>query len=355
MTELIIVSKPRLRFVKWVGGGVYKQYLAQLSTPTIYPATGYLSGTRTAWRNLYTGSGGTTRAATQFTAVQSASVQNLRLVRAWCTLAKSGSPSGTLYVRLYSDNNNVPGSSLATIGSLSVTSLTTSPTEYTFTPASPISLTQGTKYWIVVEYSGGSSSNYVIIYTGTSGNLTIRAYSSDTTWTVESNTICASVGHYSLTMVQTVDFVYSGVAEKRLKVIPDSGSTIINERRLNGQSLSGDPVETQSIPQTSQYIIEYDVTGNNMWGTVAAWFRWTTTRYLYYAGSSITLDQLGGSEAYVARVSSGNAFHLRIDDNPDADLITSGGATITFEPGTLPFRKLEWVSGGGEVDILVVE
>ncbi|MEM2591152.1 MAG: choice-of-anchor R domain-containing protein, partial [Thermofilaceae archaeon] len=344
MTELIIVSKPRLRFVKWVSGGIYKQYLEQLSTPTIYTATAELGGSRTAWRNLY--SGGTTMAATQFTAGQSASVQNISLARAWCTLAKSGSPSGTLYVRLYSDNNNVPGSSLATIGSLSVTSLTTSPTEYTFTPASPISLTQGTKYWIVVEYTGGGSTNYVIIYTGTYGALTNRAYYT-TSWTVESNTRGASVGHYSLTIVQTVDFVYSGAAEKRLKAAPYTNYTTIDARRLNGQSLSGDLVETQSIPQTSQYTIEYDVTGNNMWSNSRAQFSWTTTRYLYYAGSSITLDQLGGSEAYVTRVSSGNAFHLRIDDNPDADLITSGGATITFEPGTLPFRKLEWVSGSG--------
>jgi hypothetical protein len=35
MTELVVVSRPRMRYLKWIGGGIYKTYLAPINTPQV--------------------------------------------------------------------------------------------------------------------------------------------------------------------------------------------------------------------------------------------------------------------------------------------------------------------------------
>lgn len=83
-------------------------------------------------------------------------------------LKKVGSPTGNIVFKLYS-NSTGPGSVLATSGTMDASSLTTSYalTELLFTGANAISLSNGTTYWISCEYSGGNSSNYIVIGTDT--------------------------------------------------------------------------------------------------------------------------------------------------------------------------------------------
>jgi hypothetical protein len=43
-----------------------------------------------------------------------------------------------------------------------------------------------------------------------------------------------------------------------------------------------------------------------------------------------------------------------VDDNPDA-YFQVHNTTMSFADAPIPFRKLEWIAGSGEVEILVVE
>ena len=70
----------------------------------------------------------------------------------------------------------------------------------------------------------------------------------------------------------------------------------------------------------------------------------------------ITLEDLDVSEAYLQEIGYGaDGGVLRVDDSPDSDIVGSANETIQFTDILVPFRKLEWISGGGEVLILGVE
>lgn len=71
-------------------------------------------------------------------------------------LSKTGSPTGTLYfrVRNFSDDSIV-----GTFGSIDVSTLTTTPTDYQL--LDDVSVTTRGHYYLTVEYSGGNASNYV--------------------------------------------------------------------------------------------------------------------------------------------------------------------------------------------------
>jgi hypothetical protein len=67
------------------------------------------------------------------------------------------------------------------------------------------------------------------------------------------------------------------------------------------------------------------------------------------------LNQLGYSEGYIWKIIfPSGPNQLQVDDNPDA-LFSGSNTTISFADAPIPFRKLEWIAGGGEVEILVVE
>lgn len=70
-----------------------------------------------------------------------------------------GTTTGTYGVEIWSNTGAVPDTKLFDVASgQSVAGLTTSPTQVTFTPVSPIQLTAGTTYWLVLNTSN---------YTGT--------------------------------------------------------------------------------------------------------------------------------------------------------------------------------------------
>jgi hypothetical protein len=105
-------------------------------------------------------------------------------------MAKYGSPTGALIIRLYDDNGGKPGNLIDTIATVDVTTFTTSPVNYTY--AINISLTVGAKYWIKMYTSTGSqdASNYVIWYRANdnqyaNGGLSTSA-DGGSTWAAES-------------------------------------------------------------------------------------------------------------------------------------------------------------------------
>jgi hypothetical protein len=126
---------------------------------------------------------------------------------------------GLYNVRLYSDSSNTPGSLLATIGSIDVSTISTTATDYTFDAATPYTVTQGTKYWISVEYGGGNSSNYVAAFkdAGTDRDTSVLGASYTTAWTTEIYDRAMAAGFQADYSYGPFDFIYSGVAEKRLK------------------------------------------------------------------------------------------------------------------------------------------
>jgi hypothetical protein len=84
-------------------------------------------------------------------------------------LSKSNSPAGSAYAKIYAHSgtfgtDSIPtGAVLATSGAFDVSTLTTSLQliTFTFTAGDKITLTNGTKYILVVEYSAGNGTNFI--------------------------------------------------------------------------------------------------------------------------------------------------------------------------------------------------
>jgi hypothetical protein len=354
MTELVVVSKPRMRYLKWIGGGVYRTYLAPINTPQVDLVRPDYGGFTESAISMFSGS--VNRVAQQVIAPSSSQLSNLTLFRVVAKLQRVGSPTGTLSVRLYSDNADRPGSLLATIGSIDVSTISTTATNYTFDAATPPSVTQGTKYWISVEYGGGNSTNYVNAFrdSGTDRDTSVLGASYTTAWTTEIYDRAMAAGFQADYSYGPFDFIYSGVAEKRLR-LTESGNVSVTARKLNNQSFSSTITETTSIPQADSYSLIYTVRGAANTYKAAGTFSLTIQRYLYYGATSITLNQLGYSEGYIWKIIFPTGTNqLQVDDNPDA-LFSGTNTTMSFADAPIPFRKLEWIAGSGEVEILVVE
>jgi hypothetical protein len=357
MTELVVVSRPRMRYLKWIGGGVYKTYLAPIDTPQVdLIKPDYASPFSETAIPMYSGS--VTRVAQQIIAPSGSQLSNLALIRVVAMLQRVGSPSGILAVGLYGDSANTPGALLASIGSINVSTISTTATHYTFDATTPPSVTQGTKYWISVEYSGGNSSNYVATFkdAGTDRDTSVRGASYTTAWTTEIYDRTMLAGFQANYSYGPFDFIYSGVAGKRLKITENLGAgASVAARTLNSQSFSSAINETTSIPQADSYSLIYTVRGTPSTYVAAGTFSLTIQRYLYYHATSITLNQLGYSEGYIWKITfSTGTNQLQVDDNPDA-LFSGSNTTMSFADAPIPFRKLEWVAGSGEVEILVLE
>ena len=77
-------------------------------------------------------------------------------------LSKSGSPTANLTVHIYSEAGSVPNASLGESGAIAASTLTTSAADYEFTFASPISITSGTHYWVVLMLNENAhATNYI--------------------------------------------------------------------------------------------------------------------------------------------------------------------------------------------------
>ena len=272
-------------------------------------------------------------------------------------LAKSDDADGTLYVELWSDNDGVPGSKIADIGSINVADITTDSAgaDYEFTPSSPISLNLETHYWIVLyypNYTGEGAGTPKVVYSYKADSDIYSdgksATSSDgSSWTTDVNDLRVEI-YFELEIQINFDFIYSGTGIKRLEATVTCDTVL--KIYVNGQDMGASLTKDESIPDADNYTIkiQYYPDSNGI--------SYSIQRYLYYNKTVITLEDLDVSEAYIQEVEYGaEGGVLRIDDNPEADLIGSVNETIQFTDILVPFRKLEWISGGGEVLILGVE
>ena len=350
MTELLIVSKPRGRIFKWIGGGVYKKYQSPVDKSFTAKGINLIEGTGTA---VPLHAGGITYRAQRFKTQASEAGLSLKLYRVIVRLEKVGSPSGTLYVEIWSDDAGSPGSKLADVGSIDVSTIDTSFADYDFTPSTEINLDFDTYYWVVVHYNGGDDSNYVEMVRASEDTYADGYGKSKTetgSWSAEEYDYWIAI-YFRYVFAFTIDFIYSGTGEKRLESTVTNGT--VEDVKVEGVSVGTSLEKTDSIAQVDNYDLEFKIaTETDIPRTITI----TTQRYLYYAKTSITLDDLDVSEAYLQEIEfGGDGGVLRVDDSPDSDIVGSANETIQFTDILVPFRKLEWISGGGEVLILGVE
>ena len=353
MTELLIVSKPRGRIFKWIYGG-YKKYRDPVSaskSDSVADVT-YPSGESTI-----TGSGlhsaSYTYRAVKFTTPDKQGLA-LRMVELW--LSKYGSPTGTLYVELWSDNGGAPGSKIADIGSIDVSTLTTDSLAYQFTPPSTILLDPATDYWLVAHYNGGNTANYVRwIRIDDVDSSYVRAQKKESgSWSTTSSEWhkCNIYFKFTGTLTINLDFAYSGMGAKRLEATVSGSNVTITSVDVNGRSIGSSLERTSEIPEANNYtvVFHFDSTSNEYSLEVSV------QRWIYYNKKAISLNDLDFSEAYLQEVEFGSdGGVLRIDDDPDGELTGSANEKIILTGVVIPFRKLEWISGSGEVLILGVE
>jgi len=346
MTELLIVSKPRGRIFKWIGGGIYKEYLNPIIGSDDL-ADIIMSGTFSGIDAKYM--------AQQFY-VKPTNCSSIKLRKVVVKLSRTSYADGILYVELWSDNNGVPGSKIADIGSMNVADITTDSAgaDYEFTPSSPISLNPETHYWIVLHYPN---------YAGESINpKAVHSYKADSDIYPDGKSATSSDGSSWMTDVKDLkvdvyfeveieinfDFIYSGTGVKRLEATITCDTIL--KIYVNDQDYGTSLTKDESIPEADNYKvkIKYYPGSNGI--------SYSIQRYLYYSKTVITLEDLDVSEAYLQEIGYGaDGGVLRVDDSPDSDLVGSANETIQFTDILVPFRKLEWISGGGEVLILGVE
>ena len=332
MTELLIVSKPRGRIFKWIGGGVYKSYKDPVSK-SVSDSVGDLIVSGDNPEEVIVDDSGIWESHT------TPDKQNLAVekVRVW--LKRYGSPSGSIKVELWNEDGTTK---IAGIGSIDASEITTDTygEYYDLAPSSTIQLDPNTAYRVKVWHDGTYDRDNKIVgkyYTDT-GRYRIDLYLKFFIQGAE--------------LEISLDFLYSGTAVKRLQESLSKTSVTIADVRVNGVSVGASLEKEDEIPQADNYTVTYvyDVDASNY--SLSA----SIQRYLYYNKTSITLDDLDVSETYLQEIEfGGDGGVLRIDDNPDSDLVGSAGEKIQFTDILVPFRKLEWISGGGEVLILGVE
>lgn len=105
-------------------------------------------------------------------------------------LAKVGNPTSNITLRITTDNGNKPNSSDITSGTIAYTSVGTSPSWIDVSFSSPPTLTNGTKYWIVLDYGSNAAANYwnwrkdnSNAYAGNTGKYTSNWSSGSASWT----------------------------------------------------------------------------------------------------------------------------------------------------------------------------
>ena len=330
MTELLIVSKPRGRIFKWIGGGVYKEYKDPVSKSVSDSVEDLIVSGANPEEVIIEEDG-------IWGVHTTPDKQNLAVekVRVW--LRRCGSPSGSIKVELWNEDRT---SKIADIGSRDASTISTDGDEYDFTPSSTIRLDPNTTYKIKVWYDGAyDPSNHVV-----------GRYYTD----IGKNKIDLYLKFFieGAELEINLDFVYLGTAIKRLQESLSKTSVTITDVRVNGQSVGTSLEKEDEIPQADSYTVTY------LYDVDASSYRLSASiqRYLYYNKTSITLDDLDVSEAYLQEIEfGGDGGVLRIDDSPDSDIVGSAGEKIQFTDILVPFRKLEWISGGGEVLILGVE
>ncbi|MEM2068844.1 MAG: choice-of-anchor R domain-containing protein [Nitrososphaerota archaeon] len=351
MTELVIITKPRTRIFKWIGGGVYKQYSTPISHTISWSQTNL---TGASYNTVRLGGGNYERYRCQQFITPNFTVKIVKVV---LHVVKNANFTDTVYVRICPDNgSNMPdvNNVIATIGTFTGSDVGTSETQLTFTGSVP-TLQANTKYWVVVERPTTNTSQYPSLYLS-STDYNTSLYSADSygsNWTQRTYDYKMRIFCYENPNTLNIDFIYDGPVTKRLNVSASVSNTTINNYTLNSQTFTSITRET-NIPQSNIYTLTVNYTENT--AQSSGYVNLTIQRWLYYSSTSCTLEHLNVSEAYVQEILFGSTGGvLRIDDDPSADLVGQANEKIVFIDVIVPFRKLEWVSGNGEVMILGVE
>ncbi|GEM_PF-1230415 len=362
MTEYIIVYKPRGRPVNYP----YKQY-KQIGPPTTLRlslhaySTGALTGT---YVSLYSGS--TTFAAQQFLAPPAQSgLTGAQFGAGRMYLSKSGSPSGTVTVTLRADNNDTPGTVIATVATFDASTLGTGAFIEWETPAGT-SLTLGSKYWLVINYGGGNSTNNVRVHrTGTDlTGLRSATSTNGTSWSVSTSSWFSIGARFRYIYTYSLNFPYSSSfeSEKRLEqsitVFGSSGSPVsghVEEHvAVNNTTITPPLTRDKTIPQATSYTMSGRFLHTRYATNDSASL--TTTPYLYFTDPNISIEDLGASEAYLLRVVfRENGSILRVNGLTDSDLYGDANQALDFTDLAIPVRSLEWVHGSGECTLLVID
>jgi len=350
MTEYFIVYKPRGRPVNYP----YKLY-KQVGPPTTLSFSLHMYNTNAqggTFVSLFSGS--TTFAAQQFLAPPSQTgLTGVQAGSGRLFLSKTGSPTGTVTVTLRADNNDVPGSVLATVTTFDA-SILGAGDFYEWAIPAGTALTFGAKYWLVIHYGGGNSSNTVNVHR-TSDSLTgLRSATSTTgtTWSVSTTSWFSIGARFRYIYSYSFGFPYSSAlaSEKRLsQTVPSSLAEEVLQ--VNGTTITPPLTRDKTIPQATSYTITGRLLPSG--GGAASL---TTTPFLYLNDPDLNVEDLGASEAYLLRVAfSENGSILRVNGLPDSDLYGNANQALDFADLAIPIRSLEWIHGSGECTLLVID
>jgi len=105
-------------------------------------------------------------------------------------LAKVGNPSGSITLKIATDNAGSPSTGNLASTAIPSSSIGVTPAWVDVAFSSPPNLTSGTKYWIVLDYGSNSATNYwtwgrdsTDSYTGNTGKYTSNCCSGSPSWT----------------------------------------------------------------------------------------------------------------------------------------------------------------------------
>jgi hypothetical protein len=171
----------------------------------------------------------------RFTSLVTSTLNSIRL-----DLRKIGSPTGSVSVDVYTNSAGVPGSLLASSGSVSVASIRQEPgylTEFTF--STPASLTASTDYVLVINSSAVSladSANYIQVGSDSSasyGKFAVASTNGGSTWSVQTYALFMQANSAPATKVQ--DYLDNLVAEYRNADIVEAAERFSQDSLINSR------------------------------------------------------------------------------------------------------------------------
>lgn len=147
-------------YLKYWDGNVFKMAYDDGSGTDGYQAddTGDDQDSTTS---LYSGS--TTRTGRAYTSQEWTSGWTIPVTRVQAVLSKSGSPTGSIVAKIYNAGRTA---ALATSGAVSAATLgaTAAVIDFEFDLDNTLNQAPSTEYFVAIEYSGGDSSNYVVVH-----------------------------------------------------------------------------------------------------------------------------------------------------------------------------------------------
>lgn len=263
-------------------------------------------------------------------------------------LKKQGSPTGLAYCRVW---NSSTGDVIGTLGSIDVSTLTTSDAYYYFT-TTPVTIATSTTIYVGLEYTGGNSSNLVYIESTGSGALADTAFTYTSSWSNDGNDLVCVITYQSV-----FDVVAAGVTsgEHIVKISADGTNfkIYIDAIEKDSHALSG-----ASVPNSAN---DWGFGGDLMssinyikitvGGSLVAWYEPNTiiisttipdrqgadqnATISFGANSDLTVVPLGvvPGSAVVSTAGADDATAAMIRDGIEpTDFIATGAI-----PGALPF------------------